>query len=87
MAIIVVGDKPLEQWREFVAESLGKVEQDEVEAVGMFLLLNGGGMAKGYLHLTVDHMREVAKELQEDIVQELAKMALQEMMNEEGDEF
>lgn len=86
MAIIVVGDKPLEQWQEFVAESLEKVEQDEVEAVGVFLLLKGGGMAKGYLDLTVDHMREVAKELQDDIVQGLTEMALQEMMNEEGDD-
>lgn len=87
MAIIVVGDKPLEQWQEFVAESLEKVEQDEVEAVGVFLLLKGGGMAKGYLHMTVDHMREVAKELQDDIVQGLTEMALQEMMDEEGEEF
>lgn len=86
MAIIVVGDKPLEQWQEFVAESLEKVEQDQVEAVGVFLLLKGGGMAKGYLDLTVDHMREVAKELQDDIVQGLTEMALQEMMNEEGDD-
>lgn len=86
MAIIVVGDKPLEQWQEFVAEPLEKVEQDEVEAVGVFLLLKGGGMAKGYLDLTVDHMREVAKELQDDIVQGLTEMALQEMMNEEGDD-
>lgn len=45
MAIIVVGDKPLEMWQEFVVESLEKVEQDEVEAVGVFLLLKGGGMA------------------------------------------
>ena len=44
-------------------------------------------MAKGYLHLTVDHMREVAKELQDDIVQGLTEMALQEMMDEEGEEF
>lgn len=86
MAIIVVSDKPLEQWQEFVVESLEKVEQDEVEAVGVFLLLKGGGMAKGYLELTVDHMREVAKELQDDIVQGLTEMALQEMMNEEGDD-
>lgn len=85
MAIILVGDKPLEQWQEFVAESLEKVEQDEVEAVGVFLLLKGGGMAKGYLHLTVDHMREVAKELQDDIVQGLTELALQEMMDEEGE--
>ena len=78
--------KPLEQWQEFVAESLEKVEQDQVEAVGVFLLLKGGGMAKGYLDLTVDHMREVAKELQDDIVQGLTEMALQEMVNEEGDD-
>ena len=71
MAIIVVSDKPLEQWQEFVVESLEKVEQDEVEAVGVFLLLKGGGMAKGYLDL---------------IVQGLAEMALQEMIDgeEEG---
>lgn len=87
MAIIVVGDEPLEQWQEFVAESLEKVEQDQVEAVGVFLLLKGGGMAKGYLNLTVDHMREVAKELQDDIVQGLTEMAMQEMMDEEGEEF
>ncbi len=87
MAIIVVGDKPLEQWQEFVVESLEKVEKDEVEAVGVFLLLKGGGMAKGYLELTVDHMREVAAELQEDIVQGLTEMALQEMMDEEGEDF
>ena len=82
MAIIVVSDKPLEQWQEFVVESLEKVEQDEVEAVGVFPLLKGGGMAKGYLDLTVDHMREIAKELQDDI----AEMALQEMIDgeEEG---
>ena len=86
MAIIVVSDKPLEQWQEFVVESLEKVEQDEVEAVGVFLLLKGGGMAKEYLELTVDHMREVAKELQDDIVQGLADMALQEMIDEEGEE-
>ena len=61
---------------------LGKVEQDQVEVVGVFLLLKGGGMAKGYLDLTVDHMREIAKELQDDI----AEMALQEMIDgeEEG---
>ena len=43
-------------------------------------------MAKGYLDLTVDHMREIAKELQDDIVQGLAEMALQEMIDgeEEG---
>ena len=85
MAIIVVSDKPLEQWQEFVVESLEKVEQDEVEVVGVFLLLKGGGMAKGYLDLTVDHMREVAKELQDDIVQGLAEMALQGMKDEEGE--
>lgn len=85
MAIIVASDKPLEQWQEFVVESLEKVEKDEVEAVGMFLLLKDGGMAKGYLELTVDHMREVAKELQDDIVQGLAEMALQEMKDEEGE--
>ena len=86
MAIIVVSDKPLEQWKEFVVESLEKVEQDEMEAVGVFLLLKGGGMAKGYLDLTVDHMREIATGLQDDIVQGLAEMALQEMINgeEEG---
>ena len=84
MAIIVVSDKPLEQWKEFVVESLEKVEQDEMEAVGV--LLKGGGMAKGYLDLTVDHMREIATGLQDDIVQGLAEMALQEMINgeEEG---
>lgn len=86
MAIIVVGDKPLERWQEFVVESLDKVEQDEVEAVGVFLLLKGGGMAKGYLELTVDHMREVASELQDDIVQGLTEMALQEMMDKEGED-
>lgn len=86
MAIIVVGDKPLEQWQEFVVESLEKVEKDEVEAVGVFLLLKGGGMAKGYLDLTVDRMREIAKELQDDIVQGLAEMALQEMIDGEGKE-
>lgn len=64
---------------------LGKVEQDQVEAVGVFLLLKGGGMAKGYLDLTVDHMREVAKELQDDIVQGLTEMALQGMKDEEGE--
>lgn len=86
MAIIVVSDKPLEQWQEFVAESLEKVEQDEVEVVGVFLLLKSGGMAKGYLDLTVDHMREVATELQDDIVQGLDEMARQEMIDgeEEG---
>lgn len=42
-------------------------------------------MAKGYLDLTVDHMREVAKELQDDIVQGLAEMALQGMKDEEGE--
>ena len=86
MAIIVVSDKPLEQWKEFVVESLEKVEKDEVEAVGVFLLLKGGGMAKEYLDLTVDHMREVAKELEDDIVQGLAEMALQEMIDGEGKE-
>ena len=49
MAIIVVGDKPLEQWQEFVAESLENVEQDEVEAVGVFLLLKGGRNGQGIL--------------------------------------
>ena len=67
-------------------ESLEKVEQDEVEAVGVFLLLKGGGMAKGYLDLTVDHMKEIATELQDDIVQGLAEMALQEMIDGEGKE-
>lgn len=85
MAIIVVGDKSLEKWQKFVVESLEKVERCEVEAVGVFLLLKGGGMAKGYLDLTVDHMREVAKELQDDIVQGLTEMALQEMKDEEGE--
>lgn len=86
MAIIVVGDKLLEKWQKFVVESLEKVERCEVEAVGVFLLLKGGGMAKGYLDLTVDHMREVAKELEDDIVQGLAEMALQEMIDGEGKE-
>lgn len=86
MDIIVVGDKPLEKRQKFVVESLEKVERCEVEAVGVFLLLKGGGMAKGYLDLTVDHMREIAKELQDDIVQGLAEMALQEMIDGEGKE-
>lgn len=43
-------------------------------------------MAKGYLDLTVDHMREIAKELQDDIVHGLAEMALQEMIDGEGKE-
>ena len=46
MDIIVVGDKPLEKWQKFVVESLEKVERCEVEAVGVFLLLKGGGMAR-----------------------------------------
>ena len=57
-----------------------------MEAVGVFLLLKGGGMAKGDLDLTVDHMREVPKELQDDIVQELAELASQQLQDGAGEE-
>lgn len=77
MAIILVGDKPLEQWQEFVAESLEKVEQDEVEAVGVFLMLKNGGLLKGYYKMTTDHMKDIEEELHVDLDQ-------QEMMDEEG---
>lgn len=76
MAVILVSDEPLGQWQEFMAKSLEKVEKDEVEAVGVFLMLKNGGLLKGYYKMTTDHMKDIEEELHVDLY-------LQEMMDEE----
>lgn len=77
MEIILVSEEPLERWQEFMAESLEKVEKDEVEALGVFLMLKNGGLLKGYYKMTTDHMKDIEEELHVDLDQ-------QEMMDEEG---